>query len=352
MNFDFDQVYITGGNGWLGKTLINTLINGDNLVLENLKVDNPKIISLDLQSVNNEKSFNNNKINYIKGDIRSKKDCDLFFKNISNKSVLFHCAGIIHPKKVSDFFEVNLIGTKNIIKKAISNGINKIVVISSNSPIGCNKSNDYLFDEKSKYNPYMNYGKSKMLMEQFLISKIKEGINITIIRPPWFYGENMPTRQLTFYKMVKEGKFPMIGNGRNIRSKANVKNIVQGMILSSLIKKSKGQIYWIADEKPYTMNEIIFTVSDVLENEYGFNCKINRLKLPFIVGEIFQLLDFLIQKTGLYNQKIHVASELNKNIGCSIQKAKDELGYKPMISLYDGIKYSLSEIDINKIMNE
>jgi len=124
------------------------------------------------------------------------------------------------------------------------------------------------------------------------------------------------------------------------------------MILSSLIKKSKGQIYWIADEKPYTMNEIIFTVSDVLENEYGFNCKINRLKLPFIVGEIFQLLDFLIQKTGLYNQKIHVASELNKNIGCSIQKAKDELGYKPMISLYDGIKYSLSEIDINKIMNE
>ena len=113
------------------------------------------------------------------------------------------------------------------------------------------------------------------------------------------------------------------------------------MILSSLIKKSKGQIYWIADEKPYTMNEIIFTVSDVLENEYGFNCKINSLKLPFIVGEIFQLLDFLIQKTGLYNQKVHVLSELNKNIACSIEKAKKELGYSPKVDLYKGIKIAL-----------
>ena len=341
MKFNYNQVFITGGNGWLGKTLINTLINGDELVIENLEVDNPKIISLDLQSVNNEKSFNNNKIEFIKGDIRSKKDCDLFFNNSSNKSVLFHCAGVIHPKKVSDFFEVNLIGTKNIIEKAISNKIDKIVVISSNSPIGCNKSNDNLFDEHSPYNPYMNYGKSKKLMETFLLDKISEGIDITIIRPPWFYGENMPERQITFYRMVKDGKFPIIGDGNNLRSKANVKNIVQSMILSSLIKKSKGQIYWIADEKPYTMNEIIFTVSDVLENEYGFNCKINSLKLPFFVGEIFQLLDFLIQKTGLYNQKVHVLSELNKNIACSIEKAKKELGYSPKVDLYKGIKIAL-----------
>ena len=352
MKFNYNQVYITGGNGWLGKTLIRTLINGDKLVLENLEVDNIKITCLDLQSIDDEKFHNKNHIKFIKGDIRSKKDCDLFFKNNNNKSVLFHCAGIIHPKKVSDFFEINFIGTKNIIEKAISNGINKIIVISSNSPIGCNKSNDYLFDEKSKYNPYMNYGNSKMLMEKFLIGKIKEGIDITIIRPPWFYGENMPLRQLTFYKMVNKGKFPIIGDGRNIRSKANVKNIVQGMILSSIVKKSKGEIYWIADEKPYTMKEIIHTVSEVLEKEFGIICKENKFIFPFFIGQLFQFLDFILQKVGVYNQKIHVASELNKNIACSIKKAKDELGYKPLISLYDGIKYSLNEIDVKKIMNE
>lgn len=346
MKFNFKNVYVTGGSGWLGKTLIKTLLNGDKLVLENLQVNIDKVFSLEFEK-DNQPFLNNDSVELIGGDLRSENDCNNFLKN-SSGGILFHCAGVIHPTSVKQFYEINLNGTKNIINSAIKNKIKKIVVISSNSPIGCNKKNNYLFTETSEYNPYMNYGNSKKLMELFLLKKINEGVDITIIRPPWFYGENMPIRQLTFYKMVKNGKFPMIGNGRNIRSKANVKNIVQGMILASIVEKSKGQIYWIADEKPYTMKEIIYTVVDVLENEFGIKCQDNKIALPFFVGELFEVADFLIQKTGLYNQKIHVASELNKNIACSIEKAKKELGYKPLISLYEGIKIALNTIDLKK----
>ncbi len=345
MKFNFKNVYVTGGSGWLGKTLIKTLLNGDELVLKNLSIEFEKILSLEFE--NNYEKFVDNKVELVQGDLRSKNDCYNFLENCS-EGILFHCAGVIHPKNIRQFYEINVNGTKNIINCAIRNKIKKIVVISSNSPIGCNKTNNYLFNEESHYNPYMNYGNSKKLMEEFILNKIKEGVDITIIRPPWFYGENMPIRQLTFYKMVKKGRFPMIGNGRNIRSKANVKNIVQGMILASIIAKSKGQIYWIADEKPYTMKEIIYTVVDVLENEFGIKCKENKIALPFFIGEIFEVADFLIQKIGLYNQKIHVASELNKNIACSIEKAKRELGYKPLISLYDGIKIALDQVDLKK----
>ena len=100
--------------------------------------------------------------------------------------------------------------------------------MSSNSPIGCNKSKEEPFDEKSSYNPYMGYGKSKMLMEKYLNKKINQGIDITIIRSPWFYGDNMPKRQI-FLSNDKKGIVPVIGNGRNLRSKANIKNIVQGL---------------------------------------------------------------------------------------------------------------------------
>ena len=94
--------------------------------------------------------------------------------------------------------------------------------MSSNSPLGCNKSNKIPFNENSPYNPYMNYGKSKMLMEKYLNRKINQGIDITIIRSPWFYGENMPKRQIFFYKMIKKGIVPVIGSGKNLRSKANI----------------------------------------------------------------------------------------------------------------------------------
>ena len=81
----------------------------------------------------------------------------------------------------------------------------------------------------------MNYGKSKEMMEKYLINKINDGVDITILRPPWFYGDNMPDRQKIFYKMVISGKFPIIGNGKNIRSLANVKNICQAIFLASII---------------------------------------------------------------------------------------------------------------------
>lgn len=345
MKFNFKNIYISGGDGWLGRVLINTLINGDDDVLENFLTVNYNIHSLDI------KNSKNREINHFVGDIRLKNDCKKFLKNCKNE-ILIHCAGIIHPNKVSDFYSINLKGTQNLINSAIKNGIKKIIVISSNSPIGCNKSNQLLFDEESIYNPYMNYGKSKKLVEEFLLKKIKKGIDITIIRPPWFYGENMPERQLIFYKLIKQGRFPIIGNGNNIRSKVNVKNIVQAILLAAMKKKSKGQIYWIADEKPYTMSEIIGTVRDVLEEEYKIKCKNSNLFLPYFVGQIFQFSDYILQSIGIYNQKIHVASELNKNIGCSIQKAKIELDYNPKISLYDGIKNSLLNIDLKKHFND
>ena len=41
-----------------------------------------------------------------------------------------------------------------------------------------------------------------MLMEQYLKDLISKGHNISIIRPPWFHGGNMPDRQKSFYSMI------------------------------------------------------------------------------------------------------------------------------------------------------
>ena len=254
----------------------------------------------------------------------------------SKKGILIHTAGVIHPKKIKDFYDINYHSTSKLVDQANNNGVSKIIVISSNSPIGCNPNNKHVFTEKSPYNPYMNYGKSKELMEKFLIEKINNGLDITIIRPPWFYGENMPERQKLFYQMVVSGKFPIIGNGLNVRSMANVKNICQGIFLASIKKNSKGKIYWIADEKNLNMLEIIKTIKKVFNKEFNIKEKKNFIKLPYFFGQIFELIDYYLQKLNIYSQKIHVLSELNKNIACDISLAKKELEYKPKIDLYKG----------------
>ena len=51
-----------------------------------------------------------------------------------------------------------------------------------------------------------------------------------------------------------------------------------------------------------------------------------------------------IQWFGFYHQKVHVLSEMNKTIACTVAKAQEELGYSPEYSLGKGIEISLEEV--------
>lgn len=339
MNFSYKKVFVTGANGWLGRQLMSTFFEDDPECILFEKEKNLKIYCLLRE--NEDSSFLDSlskKILFSRGDITKAEDSKSFLNDSDSDSILIHTAGLIHPKRINELFKVNYEGTRNIVNAAINNKLKKIIVISSNSPLGCNKDPEKPFDENSPYNPYMNYGKSKMEMEIFLKEKIHEGHDITILRTPWFYGKNMPDRQQTFYQMIINGRFPFIGDGNNIRSVANVKNIVQGIILASISNNSKGQIYWIADELNLSMKDMVNEIQSVFENEFKIICKQNKIFLPYFIGQIAEFIDYLIQSIGLYNQKIHVLSEMNKNIVCDITKAKKELGYNPKVNFYEGTK--------------
>src|SRR3990172_3264537 len=92
-----------------------------------------------------------------------------------------------------------------------------------------------------------------------------EKIETVLVRAPWFYGPNQPPRQTLFFKMIRDGKAPIVGNGENFRSMAYVDNLCQGLILAAITERANGQIYWIADRKPYSMNEITDTIERLLE---------------------------------------------------------------------------------------
>jgi nucleoside-diphosphate-sugar epimerase len=232
-------------------------------------------------------------------------------------------------------------GTVNLLDAAIPAGLDRAVIVSSNSPCGCNPHPDHLFDENSPYHPYMNYGRSKMLMELAVVER-RNKIDSVIIRAPWFYGPNQPPRQTLFFQMVRDGKAPIVGNGKNLRSMSYLGNLCQGLLLAATVEKAAGQIYWIADRRPYSMNEIIDTIERLLETEFGQTCAHKRMRLPGIASEIAFAADATLQTLGLYQQKIHVLSEMNKTIACSVNRAEKELGYRPTIELEEGMRRSLA----------
>lgn len=343
MELSTHLVLVTGALGWLGTSLVKALAQGltdcqpFSQPQQNLKI---RCLILPNQDATILQKISE-KIEVITGDLQNTQDCDRLCEG-ANNAILFHTAGIIHPQKIPEFYQINVEGTKNLLNSAIKAGVKRAVIVSSNSPCGCNPHPDHLFDEKSPYNPYMNYGRSKMLMELAIKEYYQAGkIETVVVRPPWFYGPNQPPRQTLFFQMIRDGKGPIVGDGNNLRSMAYVDNLCQGLLLAAITEKANGETYWIADERPYSMNEIIDTVEKLLESEFNQTCKHKRLKLPGIASEVALSVDGLLQSLGLYQQKIHVLSEMNKTIACSIAKARRELDYDPKISLEEGMRRSL-----------
>lgn len=333
-------VLLTGAAGWLGGRIAAALTTGlpetRLLATGGFRV---KALVLPGEEVSRLREQG---VEIVTGDIRDMETVRAFVA-CAEGAVLIHMAGVIHPKTVAQFEAINTQGTINLITAAQKVGVRRAIIMSSNSAIGCNPHPDHRFTEESPYDPYMGYGRSKMLMEKALRAEIAAGspTEIVIVRAPWFYGPDQPPRQTLFFKMVKNGKFPIVGSGRNRRSMGYIDNLAQGILLATAHKSAAGEIFWLADETSYSMNEIVETVGRVLHEDFGMTVKPNKVRLPSIAAEVATMIDATLQYAGIYDRTIHVLSEMNKTIACDITKATKVLGYAPKISLREGMRFSV-----------
>ena len=335
---------ITGVPGWLGTRLLEVLLAGLPSVAALAQADPQRIIRCVVHPTADSSvpTHLSEAVELAPADLA---DADAVRHACADAAgaTLIHLAGIIHPaRRVSELTRVNVDGTRHVLAAAKAAGVRRVVVMSSNSPFGFNPSPTDRFDEDSPYNPYMGYGRSKLQMELLVKeAQARGGLETVIIRSPWFYGPHQPPRQTTFFRMIKSGGFPILGDGAQQRSMAYVDNICQGLLLAATVAAANGQVYWIADERPYTINEIVATVREVLEEEFAIPCAPRQRRLPAWLGDVARLADATLQSLDLYQQKIHVLSEMRHTIACSITKARHELGYCPTIELREGMRRSI-----------
>ena len=334
-------VLVTGATGWLGYRVVEALVGGIPDYERVFPLSGP--VRCLVQSGEDATKLRKLGAEPVFGDIRDPEAVRRFVAG-ADGATLFHLAGIIHPPGRTWWFDaVNYHGTLDLLAASRNAGIRRMVVMSSNSPLGANADATNVFDEASPYNPYMGYGASKWRMEMALRNAMKEhsAPEIVILRSPWFYGTNQPPRQSTFFTMIKNGKFPIFGSGQNRRSMAYTDNIAHGALLAASSPAAAGEIFWIADERPYPMTEIVDTVRNVLRDDFGIPVKNSSVRLPEAIADVARVVDATMQRIGLYHQKIHVLSEMNLTIACTIDKAKGVLGYQPKIELREGMRRSV-----------
>lgn len=339
------RTLITGVPGWLGNRLLGLLTMPDEETsgYSKVKVHERKVRCLVFKDATHQKVIqgNQNNLEIVEGDILDKHSLATSVKDVDT---IFHCVGLIHPRKIKELYRINVNGTENMLRAAMEAGVKRFIYLSSNSVAGCNRERDLLMTEKDPYNPYKHYGISKMQAEQLVNKYYREGkIETVIIRPCWYYGPGQPARQTRFFKMIKNGNPIIFGDGHNLRSMSYIDNVIQGLLLAESSEIANGQTYWIADKRPYETIEIYQTIAEIL------NVELKPRYIPRISSWLCEKIDDCLQAAGFYSTDFHVAGEMNKNIACSIGKAQKDLGYNPKIELKEGMGRSVEWCQRNGI---
>jgi len=326
-------VVVTGASGWLGQNLVRSLAPDRERVRCLVPTDGQAAPLALVSPV----------IDVVVGDVRDPGTADRLFDGVGTDASVFHAAAVIHPtSSTREFFDVNVGGTQNVLDRARRSGAGRFVHVSSNSPFGVNASPDDVFTEDSPYDPYLGYGLSKYEAEQLVQKANDRGdVPTVMIRAPWFYGPYQPARQSQFFRTIRRGRFPLVGDGTQRRSMAYTGNLVQGLLRAEVADKAPGNAYWVADERAYELGEILATVRRALDAEGLTVSGPDTVRLPRAAARLAERLDEVLQSRGRYVQPLHVLGELNHTIACDVSRARAELGYAPTVELYEGMRNSI-----------
>lgn len=333
-----DLTIVTGGSGWFGRAFLDALERGPEGTGPVRRDGDVRVLvpsPADVQSVLDVLP----RAQVHVGDVADEAAVGRLFAGAGGASVV-HAAGVIHPRRVADFAHVNVRGTETVLAAAQRAAARRVVHVSSNSPFGLNPTPTDVFRHDEPFDPYMGYGHSKMLAEQAVRRAQAAGLEAVIVRPPWFYGPFQPLRQTTFFKMVRTGRFPILGDGRQRRSMVYVDNLVQGVALAERVPQAAGDAFWVADARPYPVLEIVATVKQALREE-GLEVSDRQLKLPALAGTTARAIDRALQSRGLYHQQFHVLGEMGATIACDIEHSRQVLGYEPAVDLLEGMRRSV-----------
>jgi len=323
------KTFVTGSTGFIGKYLVRALL-GKNREVRCLVRRESAI-----------EEFKKAGAEIVVGDLLDK---DSLKKAVQGIHVMYHLAGEVYTKRCGDFFTTNVLGTKNLLDASLSGTVEKIIHLSSIAAVGPNPDRNTLLTEETPCNPITTYGKSKYEGEQAALAYFHTfGLPVVCIRPPTVYGPGQPEILDSFFKNVYRQRILVAGAGTCLRSLCYIDNVIHGLMLAEENEKAKGKIFFIADEKVYTFNEILRTIA----REEGV--EFSEKHIGAWAGELslatFQLLERVLKVSLM---PLYAMGTMVINLGCDIAKAKNELGYYPHINLQEGVRRTIQSLHLSK----
>jgi len=247
-----------------------------------------------------------------------------------NQEVVLHLAGKAHYLKnisnSSEYYQINTELTKTVFDAFLASNSKVFITLSSVKAVA-DEVEDNLTEEHIP-NPITHYGKSKLLAEQFILSKkIPEGKRVYILRPCMIHGPGNKGNLNLLYKLTSKGIPWPLGAFENKRSFCSIDNL--SYIIKELIEREDipSGVYNVADDEALSTNEVISILAKSQNRKAKF-WKISRGLIQSL-AKLGDLLHLPITSERL--------QKLTESYVVSNQKIKSAIGKNLQVSAKDGL---------------
>ncbi len=325
------KIFVNGSTGFIGSRLTNRLAESGHTVHALYRSDKKAEV------------LRKEGVILFKGDILDKKSLE---NAMEGCEVAFHVAAFakVWMKDNYQIYRLNLLGALNTVEAALKCGVKKIIITSTAGVYGPSQKGP-LDESHQNESFYIDYERSKSLMEKSLKALSFAGVDIVILNPTRVYGPGILSESNGVTRMIDRyirGNWRAIpGNGKSKGNYVYVDDVVEGHILA-MEKGRRGENYILGGE-----NADYLTFFEILAKVSGKKYKLFKIPLALMLLTSSLML-FSARLFGTHPLIIpSLVRKFNDNFLHSSAKAEKELGYQSR-SLEEGIKLTLEWLKKNK----
>jgi len=317
---------VTGGGGFLGQYIVEQLLaRGDKVRVFCRK---------------NHECFRQFSADVNLGDLRDIKCVESACEGIDTVFHTAAIAGISCDKR--PFWEINVTGTQNLLNACRKKGVKKFVFTSSPSVVF--DGNDQKgIDETASYPAkwLAHYPETKAKAEQIVLKSNGEGGLFTCaIRPHLIWG---PRDRHLFPRLIdraEHGKLQRIGDGTNLIDITYVENAAAAHLQAAdaLVAGNRvgGNTYFISQDEPVNCWDFINRLLGIanlppIDRAISFQS-------AWRTGTFLEFLYKIFRIPSEPKLTRFVTLELARSHWFNISRAKNDFGYKPLISTEEGLE--------------
>lgn len=251
--------------------------------------------------------------------------------NFEKTDCIIHFAALAHQmNKVNDkeYFSINRDLTIELAKAAKKKSVNHFIFISSIKVYGESTTGEMPWNENSQCKPLDAYGRSKLEAENELKKMQDDDFNVSIVRIPLVYGENVKGNLQRIIKLTDKMKILPLGGIKNKRSLIYLENLI--IALKEIINLKVSGTFLLCDDDTLSTTELTKYIATALKKKIilikipGFLVKFLAIFKPSIIDRLFGSLELNCEKTN----------DILKNTN----KYSSEYGVNQMVEYYKNNK--------------